>query len=445
MGVMMQAFYWDCPRLEGKEGAWWEVIAQQVPTLAEAGFTSLWLPPAHKAANIFGPSMGYDPYDYYDLGEYDQKGGVPTWFGTRKGLADLIQSLHAHGMTAIADMVINHNSGADAEELNPISGQVRWTRFEPKSGCFPRNWECFHPNPYERWDESSFGDMPDLSHRNPYVFAEILKLARWLVEEIGFDGFRYDYVKGYGAWMVTAIQEYRYLRAGAPFRPYGVAEHWDNSRAIESWVNVTNFSNENPVDAFDFPLREMLKALCDRYGFSLREMLTWETLLQKQPQTTVTFVENHDLRDEGRPIVNDKLLAYSYILAHEGYPCVYWQDYFNYNLGMPGTPHGIAALVSAHEGFAGGGTQVLCLEEDLYIMQRMGYGDKPGLIYVLNNRGDRWNGAWVETRWRDTTFTPRAWWSRVDLSRPQEQRAYADGRAQFWAPPRGYTVYTPGI
>ena len=42
--------------------------------------------PIHKAANLFGPSMGYDPYDYYDLGEFDQKGGIPTWFGTRKEL-----------------------------------------------------------------------------------------------------------------------------------------------------------------------------------------------------------------------------------------------------------------------------------------------------------------------------------------------------------------------
>ena len=61
--------------------------------------------------------------------------------------------------------------------------------------------------------------MPDLSHRNPIVFGEILNLARWLVEEIGFDGFRYDFVKGYGALTVTAIQEYRYQRHGQPLRP----------------------------------------------------------------------------------------------------------------------------------------------------------------------------------------------------------------------------------
>ena len=78
MGVMLQAFFWDCPRVDKKEFQWWTYVRQQIPSLANAGFTSLWLPPVHKAANLAGPSMGYDPYDYYDLGEFDQKGSIPT-------------------------------------------------------------------------------------------------------------------------------------------------------------------------------------------------------------------------------------------------------------------------------------------------------------------------------------------------------------------------------
>jgi alpha-amylase len=443
MGIMMQAFYWDCPAEGDLAFNWWNHVRSQIPALAALGVDSLWLPPAHKAANIGGMSMGYDPYDFYDLGDYDQKGSVKTWFGAAEELKALIGTAHEYQMDVIADMVINHNSGADSEEVNPITGLSRWTRFEPKSGRFPRNWECFHPNPYESWDESTFGDMPDLSHRNPYVMGEILKLARWMIEEIGFDGFRYDFVKGYGASMVTAIQEYRYLRDGKPYRPYGVAEHWDSAASIESWVNVTNFSNQNPVDAFDFPLREMLKALCDQYGFSLYNLLTWDSLLRKQPQTAVTFVENHDLRDEGRPIVHDKLLAYSYILTHEGYPCIFWKDYYNFGLALEGTPNGIAALMQAHEDYAAGDTRILGVADDLYLMARTGYGDRPGLIYVLNNRGGFWSGAWVSTPWRNTEFEPVAWWSAADQSRPANQLVHADGRGQFWAPPRGYVVYAP--
>jgi len=78
MGVIMQTFYWDCPKLETKEYAWWNYIKSKVLSLSTVGFTALWLPPANKAANINGASMGYDPYDYYDLGDIDQKGSVKT-------------------------------------------------------------------------------------------------------------------------------------------------------------------------------------------------------------------------------------------------------------------------------------------------------------------------------------------------------------------------------
>jgi hypothetical protein len=93
MGVVLQAFYWDCPQAENREHQWWSFIKSKLPAIAEAGFTALWLPPANKAASW--KSMGYDPYDYYDLGEFDQKGGVPTWFGSKAELLDLIESAHA--------------------------------------------------------------------------------------------------------------------------------------------------------------------------------------------------------------------------------------------------------------------------------------------------------------------------------------------------------------
>jgi len=443
MAVMMQAFFWDCPRAARQEFQWWNHVRGHVAALAEAGFGALWLPPVHKAANSGGPSMGYDPYDYYDLGEFDQKGSVNTWFGSKEELLALIGAVHANGMEVIADFVVNRCSGADAQELNPITGEQRWTRFEPASGKFRRDWECFLPNLYESRDEGSYGAMPDLSHRNPYVFGEILKLARWLVEEIGFDGFRYDYVKGYGANTVTAVQEYRYRRAGKLVRPYGVAEYWDNTRPIERWIDITNFSNQNPVRAFDFPLRETLKSICDQYGFGLRNLVHRPSLAKDVNRSAVTFVENHDLRDQGRGIVNDKMLAYGYILTHEGSPCVFWKDYFVEGLGQPGSANGIAALVTAHETHAGGGTEVLWVDDDLYIMQRLGAGNQPGLIFVWNNRGDDWRGAWVRTRWHDREFTPIAWWSGSDTHRPDDQRSGSEGHAPFWAPPRGYAVYVP--
>src|ERR1700679_2831959 len=96
MGVLLQAFYWNCPSAENQQGAWWKFLQSKLPAVKAAGFTAMWLPPACKAANLFGaPSMGYDPYDYFDLGEYNQRGSVGTWFGLKSDLVTLVTAAHA--------------------------------------------------------------------------------------------------------------------------------------------------------------------------------------------------------------------------------------------------------------------------------------------------------------------------------------------------------------
>jgi alpha-amylase len=114
--------------------------------------------------------------------------------------------------------------------------------------------------------------MPDLCHRTPFVYTELIDYARWLLEEIGFDGFRYDMVKGYGGWMVRSIQELRALRGATSFKPYAVGECWDSERTIDGWLDEVNAWSDNPVGAFDFPLRWRLRDLCDSYGFSFRTL-----------------------------------------------------------------------------------------------------------------------------------------------------------------------------
>ena len=120
---------------------------------------------------------------------------------------------------------------------------------------------------------------------------------------------------------------------------------------------------------------------------------------------------------------------------------MFWHDYFNHNLALDGTPNGIAALVQAHEKHASGETNILYVDDNLYIMERTGFGDTPGLVYVLNNRGDNWNGKLVATSRSNASFGPVAWWSKSDMARPVNQSTDRDGRAQFYAPPRGYAVY----
>src|SRR5215467_12704894 len=132
MGVIMQAFYWNC--LGGK-----------IDDLRAIGFTALWLPPANKAAEV--QSMGYDPYDYYDLGDFNQKGGTKTWFGNRGQLMNLIATAHNAGMQVYADVVINHNSGGDATEKNPIDGKTVGPSSRPLVAFFLATGSAFTPPP----------------------------------------------------------------------------------------------------------------------------------------------------------------------------------------------------------------------------------------------------------------------------------------------------------
>ena len=267
--------------------------------------------------------------------------------------------------------------------------------------------------------------------------------ANMLITEIGFDGFRFDFVKGYGAWMIRSIHERQYVRGRRLVFPFGVGESWSSDNEIDAWLDEINRYTDNPISAFDFPLRYRLKDLCDSYGFSLRRLAEGGTVVAERPDRAVTFVDNHDFRGgEQAPIINDKLMAYAFILTHPGYPCVFWKDYFEEALGQPGGPRGIAALVGAHERNAGGDAIVRYVDDDLYVMERTGWKTSSGLVFVLNNRGDRWNGTFVDTTRPDTTFRPVAWGGR-DTGIPDPTGTAPDGRGQFWAPPRGYAVYVP--
>jgi alpha-amylase len=136
------------------------------------------------------------------------------------------------------------------------------------------------------------------------------------------------------------------------------------------------------------------------------------------------------------------MLAYAYILTHEGYPCVFWQDYFNWDLAQPDNKSGIAALVQLHEQYAGGDTDVLYCDDDLYIMQRKGNDSQNGLVFVLNNM-DQWNGTFVDTQWHNTKLVAKAWRGKDNTDIPADKWTDDYGTSDLWAPPRGYVVYVP--
>ncbi len=74
-------------------------------------------------------------------------------------------------------------------------------------------------------------------------------------------------------------------------------------------------------------------------------------------------------------------------------------------------------------------------------MQRRGSDGEGGLVFVLNNNGVEWRGNPVQTAFPNAHFQPVAFRGSSDTGVPANEATNHDGWGDFWAPPRGYTVY----
>ena len=408
-GVLMQAFYWDVPA----GGTWWNTVKGKIASWDAAGISAIWLPPVSKAQN--GPfSMGYDPFDYYDFGQYNQMGSTETRFGSKTELTGLITQAHNYNIDVYADMVLNHNSGG-ASEANPFTGGNTWTKFQPLSGKFNRSYYDFHPNDVKANDEGAFGGFPDLSHSKTYVQDWLWKrsdaVGKYYKNTLKFDGWRFDYVKGFGGWVVKDFVD----NVGG----FAVGEYWDgNAGLLQNWVNSTG----GRASAFDFAAYYRMDEAFD--GSDLTK-LNGDMLWKRNASKAVTFVANHDT-----DIIWNKMLAYAYIMTHEGYPCIFYRDYEEWL-----DKNKLNNLIWIRRNYGTGSTSVLHVDNDEYVARRNGYGGNPGLVVYINN-SNSWQERWVETNWSNTRikdYTGGSSWEPVTQS----------GRwVKIQAPPKSYTVWS---
>jgi alpha-amylase len=108
--TIFQGFEWYIPA----DHQHWARLAGAMPSFAALGITSMWIP--HAAKGTWYTSNGYDIYDLYDLGEFQQRGAKHTKWGLKEELVQLVNTANNYGIGILFDAVLNHKTGADRTE-----------------------------------------------------------------------------------------------------------------------------------------------------------------------------------------------------------------------------------------------------------------------------------------------------------------------------------------
>jgi len=177
------------------------------------------------------------------------------------------------------------------------------------------------------------------------------------------------------------------------------------------------------MSAFDFGCYYKMR---DAFVGGNLNALSGDMLWKRNASRAVTFVANHDT-DE---IYTNKLLAYAYILTHEGYPAIFYRDYEDWL-----SKSKMNNLIWIHNNLAGGNTSNLWTDNDEYIARRNGGGGKNGLIVYINN-SNSWKERWIQTNWSNRKikdYTGASGW---------EPTTQGGKWVKIQAPPKGYSVWS---
>ena len=363
--TMMQYFEWYLP----SDSTLWEKVTKEAKHLESIGITSLWLPPAYKGSAGIN-DVGYSVYDLYDLGEFDQKGTIPTKYGTKDEYLNAIRVLRENNIKVLADIVLNHKMGADElEEVLAIEDDAddrnvslsnampikAWTKYTfPGRGDtysdFKWNWTHFHGVDWDEntakaaiykfygkhWDENvdtekgNFDYLmgADIDLNNFDVINELKSWGRWYLDTAGFDGFRLDAVKHIRAeffpeWLGK-------LRTDTGRELFAVGEYWSaNIDTLQKYIEKTN----SCMSLFDVPLHYNLYRASISNGEYNMSSIFEGTLVERNPEKAITFVDNHDT-EPGQALeswILDWFKPHAYaltLLRQSGTPCIFYGDYY---------------------------------------------------------------------------------------------------------------------
>lgn len=324
-GVMLQGFSWD-----SYNESQWKVLEKQADELKNY-IDLVWLPQSGKCLETT-QVMGYMPYYYFNQN---------SSFGSEAELRSLITKFKAAGIGAIADVVINHRNTEGwytfpAETYKGVTYQMQSTDIckNDDGGTTATQAATDGVSLSQNNDEGTdFGGCRDIDHKSENVQKVIKAYLKYLKDDLGYTGFRYDMVKGFDGSHVADYND-------ATGVEYSVGEYWDGNDKIESWINRTNKKSA----AFDFQFRYNVRdAVNGAANGKVATSSDWSKLNSNDNlmhdanyrRYAVTFVENHDTQyrsadSQNDPLKRDTLAANAYLLAMPGTPCIFqphWRDY----------------------------------------------------------------------------------------------------------------------
>ncbi|HEY2721206.1 MAG TPA: alpha-amylase [Chitinophagaceae bacterium] len=367
--TFIQFFHWYYPG----GGVLWNDFANETRKLSRLGITHAWLPPPYKGGTGKA-SVGYDVYDLFDLGEFEQQGSVASKYGTKRDFINAVKKAHKNKIGVIADAVLNHKAHGDELEkievrkVNPenrtefISEPMEieaWTKFffpgrNKKYSEFIWDYHCFTGvdwaedrkeraifkvlNEYgEQWEklaEEEFGNydylsFSDIEYRNQHVREELKYWGKWFLETTAVDGFRLDAVKHINPDFINEWIDY--MNSHSTQKLFYFGEYWNdqNVGSLKKYIDVS----QGRMQLIDAPLHlNFYRLSTEGRDYEINQIFD-NTLIKIHPELSITFVSNHDsqpLQLLEKPIAEwCNPLAYAIILLREqGIPCIFYPDLY---------------------------------------------------------------------------------------------------------------------